>query len=153
MSFGHFSFSRIFLNVARYMLSAISAPSNFTPISVRLFLFLFWFNFSKLFLDKNNQHSGCWQCPRQRFFCFVFLSLARLAVYSRFPRQKWNFQGPKFWSKIMFFFTLTNFSGHHKRQLMYLTEFPEHLSFIGPAKSRKNNIMRFLNFGPFLGLF
>ena len=30
--FGKFSFSKLFLNSARYTLVAISAPSNFTPI-------------------------------------------------------------------------------------------------------------------------
>ena len=50
----------------------------------------------------------------QRFFFLFFSpSLTRLADFGHFPRQKWNFQVPNFWSKTpknTFFFTLTNFS-------------------------------------------
>ena len=43
--FRHFSLSTLFLNVALYTLSSISAPSNFTPYRCAFFvcLFLFWF--------------------------------------------------------------------------------------------------------------
>merc|ERR1712127_778297 len=49
---GHFSFSKLFLNVALYRLLAISAPSFFTPIDLRFFLFLLCFDFFKLYLEK-----------------------------------------------------------------------------------------------------
>ena len=38
---GHFSFSKLFLNVAWYTLSAISWTNFFTPIDVRFFCFYF----------------------------------------------------------------------------------------------------------------
>ena len=50
--FGHFSFSTLFLDFAQYMLSSISAPSDFTPINVVFFQFLFCFYFLKLFFEK-----------------------------------------------------------------------------------------------------
>ena len=44
----HFSFSKLFLNVAWYTLSATSAPSDFTPINL-FFGFLSYFDFNFFF--------------------------------------------------------------------------------------------------------
>ena len=115
--FGHFSFSTLFLNVARYTLSAISG----TRINMRfIFIFILLF-FLKLFLkNKNGQHSSCWQRPRKH--CFFLKLFPKPHSFGRFPLQKWNFQGPKFWSKMPkkqvifqtnFFFHFSPSSSHH----------------------------------------
>ena len=98
---GHFSFSNLFLNAAQYTLSAICA----------FFLVFTMVWFFKALLGKNIKIEVVGNVPGNIFFYF-FPSSSRLAVFGRFPRQKWNFQGPKFWSKTQkkgSFFKLTNF--------------------------------------------
>ena len=84
------------------------------------------------------------------FFLFRFdLTSLYMVVFGRFPRpkkcnfwpkncifgtflksflrQKWIFRGPKYWSKTPIFH-FGQSSGRPRRQLMYLTKYPEHLS-------------------------
>ena len=67
--FGHFFFTKIFLNVTRYRVVAVGLP--FWSLSMWVFFwFVFIFLFQK-FLKKKGQHSGCWQPPR------IFFTLSR----------------------------------------------------------------------------
>ena len=66
--------------------------------------------------------------------------------------------GQKRQKKCVFFHTKQFHSGpsssHHKKQLMYLTEFSEHLSLYEMSKRRElrfGHLLPFLNFGPFYG--
>ena len=90
-------------------------------------------------------------------FFYFFPRLTCLAVFGRFQRQKWNFEGPKFWlKKNMFFSTLTNLfrvclKSPQKTTLLFNTISPLHLQ-----KSRNYDLVifrRFFNFGPFFGPF
>ena len=95
--FGHFSFSMLFLNVARYTSVARRGTTDFTPLDMRFLKFLFCCDFKKFFWRKNGQNSSCWQCLREFFWLFSeTLSFGRFVC---FPSQKWNFEGTNFWSK------------------------------------------------------
>ena len=88
--FGHSSSSMLFLNVARYRLLAISGTTVLTPIDVRLRK-----KFPAFEKEKYGQRSGCWQRPKhlkKKLFPKTY-------SFGPFLRQKWHFEGPKFWSK------------------------------------------------------
>ena len=91
---------------------------------------------------------------------YFFPSCTCLAVFGHFPRQNKKFQGSKFLyncQKTQFFshkpiFQFGPSSSHHKRHLIYLTEFP----YIVCPPSRNYELVifwRFLNFRPFFGPF
>ena len=49
-----------------------------------------------VFEEKNGQHSGCWQGT----FYLLFPKTHLIGFSGFFLRQNWNFESPKFWSKL-----------------------------------------------------
>ena len=123
---GHFSFSKLSLNVAQYTLSAISVSSNFTPINLRFSRFLLWFDFLKLYLEKKINKAS-------------------------FPKRQKTlfFQTNQFW-------ILVNFQVNQKVNFFRKVTFPELLSLYEMSVKWGNgfgHFSAFLNFGPFFWRF
>ena len=96
----HFSFSNFFLNVARYTLFAKSW-TNFLTLSICVFFrFKFFLSFFKALFRKTIKIAVDGNVPGNIFVFYLSPSLSCLAVLDHFPRQIWNFRGPKFRSKM-----------------------------------------------------
>ena len=91
---------------------------------------------------------------QRNVFLNIFQRLTCLAVFGRFPRQKWNFRVNNFGKNQQKKITVTIFKSHYKSQFIYLTQFPEHLSLYEISSKSNYGLVffgRFLNFGPFFG--
>ena len=66
-----------------------------------------------LYLEKTINIAVVGNVPGNVVVFYFFLSLSCLAILGRYPRQKWNFRGSKFWlknaKKNIYFFKITNF--------------------------------------------
>ena len=103
---GHFSFSKLFLKVAKYTWSAESGNHFLTPQICVFFGFNFFF--LKLYLEKSFKIAVVGNVPGDILVFYFFPSLSWLAVLGRFLRQIWNF-----WSKTQkkyVFFQTNQFS-------------------------------------------
>ena len=150
------------MNITWYRLLAISAPSDFTPIYVRFFRFLFCFNFLNFFLEKKINIAVVGNVPGNVFLFYFFPSITPLAVYLS---KSEIFRVPNFGQKHQktLFFTLTHFpflsilKSSQKTTYVYTRIFRAFVLInIGSAKSRNYDLVifgQFLNFGPFFGPF
>ena len=86
----HFSFSKLSLNVPWNTLSAISAPSNFTPMDARFFWFLLCFDFFKLYVEKNNNIAVVDNVPGN-VFCLFFPEPQSFGRFGPFSEAKVKF--------------------------------------------------------------